>query len=353
MSDALAAAIDTDAVVIGAGPVGLYQVFQLGLLEARAHVIDSLPRAGGQPAQLYPDKPIYDLPGIAACTGQQLTDALLAQIAPFEPVFHFGQEAQTLRRLPDGRWQVATRAVHALGGVTLRARALFIAAGTGAFAPRRLKLSGIQAWEGRQLFYRPPDAADLPAGRALIVGGGEAALACAIALAESGRHTVTLTHRRDAFQADSTAIARWHALRTEGRAQFIAGQPTDFEAEGERLVALHIADHQGAQQRVALDALIVLQGLAPQLGPIADWNLALERKQLAVDTERFATSAPGIFAVGDINTYPGKKKLLVCGFHEAALAAWGALPTLFPGRAEPPLQYTSSSAHLQTLLGLR
>ena len=351
-----AAPTDTDAVVIGAGPVGLYQVFQLGLLQARAHVIDALPHAGGQPAELYPDKPIYDLPGIAACTGQQLTDALLAQIAPLQPAFHFGHEAHTLRRLPDGRWEIGARTLHASGGpgdITLRARALFIAAGVGVFAPKRLKLPGIQALEGRQLFYRTFTAADLPAGRVLIAGDDQAALDCAIALAEAGRHAVTLTHRREHFQADAATVARWRDLQTWGRAQFIAGLPTGFEAEDDRLAALRITDHAGVEQRVALDALLVLQGLSPQLGPIADWGLALERKRLVVDPQRFATSVPGIFAVGDINTYPGKKKLLVCGFHETVLAAWGALPALFPGRPEPPLQYTSSSTHLQTLLGRR
>ncbi|MDR2991491.1 MAG: NAD(P)/FAD-dependent oxidoreductase [Burkholderiaceae bacterium] len=346
--------IDTDAVVIGAGPVGLYQVFQLGLLGAHAHVIDALPRAGGQPAELYPDKPIYDLPGQPACTGQQLTDTLLVQIAPFEPALHFGQEAQALRRLPDGRWEVDTRAIAAPGGLTLRARALFIAAGVGAFAPRPLKLPGIEAWEEQQLFYRPPDdVADLPDGRVLIVGGGQTALTCAITLAESGRHTVTLVHRRESFQADDDALARWRALQTEGRVRFVAGQPAGFDTEGARLTALHIADHAGMEHRVALDAIVVLQGLSPRLGPIADWGLALERKQLIVDPERFSTRAPGIFAVGDINTYPGKKKLLVCGFHEATLAAWGAWPVLFPGQPEPPLLYTSSSTRLQALLGKR
>jgi len=350
------APIDTDAVVIGAGPVGLYQVFQLGLLGARAHVVDALPHAGGQAAELYPDKPIYDLPGLLACTGRQLTDALLAQIAPFQPVLHFGQEAQTLRRLPDGRWEIGTRAIYAPSGpdCTLRARALFIAAGVGAFAPKRLKLPGIQAWEGQQLFYHSPgDAASLPGSRVVLLGGGQAALACAIALAESGRHTVTLVHRRESFQADTGTVARWHTLRAQNRAGFIAGQPTGFDAEARRLTALHITDHEGAQHRVALDAVIALQGLSPQLGPIADWPLALEGKHLAVDPERFATSAPGIFAVGDINTYPGKKKLLVCGFHEATLAAWGAWPVLFPGQPEPPLLYTTSSVHLQSRLGLR
>jgi thioredoxin reductase (NADPH) len=303
---------------------------------------------------LYPGKPIYDLPGLPACTGQQLTAALLAQIAPFQPVFHFGQEAQALRRLPDGRWEIGTHGIATPDQFTLRSRALFIAAGVGAFAPRPLKLPGIQAWQGRQLFYRPPaDAADLPGDRIVIVGGGQAALTCAVTLAGSGRYVVTLVYRREHFQADDAAVARWRALRNQGRVQFIAGQPTGFDAEGERLTALHIADHAGAACRVALDAVIVLQGLAPRLGPIADWGLALERKQLVVDAERFATGEPGIFAVGDINTYPGKKKLLVCGFHEATLAAWGAWPVLFPGRPEPPLLYTSSSAQLQNLLGVR
>jgi thioredoxin reductase (NADPH) len=243
------------------------------------------------------------------------------------------------------------RGIYTARQQALRARALFIAAGVGAFAPRRLKLPGIQAWEGRQLFYRPPG--DAAGNRVLIIGGGQAALDCAVALAESGRHAVTLAHRRENFQADEELLARWRTLRAQERARFVAGQPTGFDAEGERLTALHLTGHDGAQRRVALDAVIVLQGLSPRLGPVADWGLALERKQLAVDPERFATSAPGIFAVGDINTYPGKKKLLVCGFHEATLAAWGAWPALFPGQGEPPLRYTTSSTELQSLLGVR
>jgi thioredoxin reductase (NADPH) len=351
--------IDTDAVVIGAGPVGLYQVFQLGLLGAQAHVIDALPRAGGQPAELYPDKPIYDLPGLIACTGQQLTDALLTQITPFKPQIHFEQEAYGLRQLADGRWEIVTRALYTDKRETLRTRALFIAAGTGAFAPKQLKLPGIEKWEGKQLFYRlplPMDVQDtklLVGKRVLILGGGQAALSCAIDLAQSGCHTVTLAHRRESFQASIDLTKRWQSLRQQGLVQFAAGQPTDFDGQNGRLAALQITAHDGTKQHVEIDTVISLQGLSPRLGPIADWGLALERKRLEVNPQGFVTTAPGIFAVGDINSYPGKRKLLVCGFHEATLAAWAAWPTLFPGQAEPPLTYTTSNTNLQQLLGVK
>lgn len=341
--------IEADAVVIGAGPVGLFQVFELGLLEIKAHVIDALPFPGGQPAELYPDKPIYDIPAIPVCTGQELVNNLLKQIEPVGATFHLGQEVSTLEQQEDGRFFVATSA-----GTQFLTKTLFIAAGVGAFQPRALKLDGIDEFEGRQLFYRvsSPDAF---AGRhVVILGDGDTALEWAATLATPGpskAESVTLIHRRDVFQATATNIARMRELCERQAMRFMVGQPTGFESKDDRLTALQITDPQAQTHSVQLDALLVFLGLSPKLGPIATWGLDIERKQLVVDTEKFSTSVPGIFAVGDINTYPGKKKLILSGFHEATLAAFGAAPFVFPDK-KVMLQYTTTSTQLHRVLGV-
>ena len=339
--------VETDAVIIGAGPVGLFQVFQLGLLEIGAHVIDALPRVGGQPAELYPDKPIYDIPAIPRCSGRELIEALMRQIAPFAPVFHLGRQVHTLQRQPDGRWLLG-----ADGALTLLARVVVIAAGVGVFQPKRLKTPGIDAFERRQLFYSMPETAQLTGQRLLVAGGGDTALDWAIHLAsqEQARPaSVTLLHRRDGFAAAPASVARMHALCAAGRLRFVVGQISGFAQNAGRLSAVQITGPDGQDQPLPLDTLLVFHGLSPRLGPIADWQLALERKQLAVDTEKFQTSQPGVFAVGDINTYPGKQKLILCGFHEATLAAHAAQALIAPNR-DRPLQYSTSDTRLQRLI---
>ncbi len=341
--------IEADAVIIGAGPVGLFQVFELGLLEVRAHVIDALPHVGGQPAELYPDKPIYDIPAIPVCSGQELVDALMKQIAPFAPTFHLGHEVSVVQRQDDGRFLVETAR-----GLRLLAKAVFIAAGVGAFQPRPLKVPGIEAFEDTQLFYRVHEPARLAGRHLLVTGGGDSALDWAIHFATHPEHraaSVVLLHRRDGFQATPAAVARMRALCEAGQMQFMVGQVTGFEEAAGRMTAALVTGPDGVTRRVALDALLAFFGMSPKLGPIARWQLAIERKQLVVDTERFATSEPGIFAVGDINTYPGKKKLILCGFHEATLAAYGALPHIFPGK-DVFFQYTTSSTQLHKVLGV-
>ena len=340
--------IETDAVIIGAGPVGLFQAFQLGLLEISAHVIDALPRAGGQPAELYPDKPIYDIPAIPRCSGRELIDALMRQIAPFAPVFHLGRPVQTLQRQPDGRWLLGA----GNGALTLLARVVIIAAGVGVFQPKRLKTPGIDAFEHRQLFYTMPDAASLAGQRLVVAGGGDTALDWAIHLAtqeQAAPASVTLLHRRDGFTAAPASVARMRALCAAGRLRFVVGQISGIEQNAGRMSAVRITGPDGNDAPLPLDALLVFHGLSPRLGPIADWQLALERKQLAVDTEKFQTSQPGVFAVGDINTYPGKQKLILCGFHEATLAAHAAQALIAPER-ERPLQYSTSDTRLQRLI---
>jgi len=335
--------LETDAVIIGAGPVGLFQVFQLGLLEIKAHVIDSLPHPGGQCVELYPDKPIYDIPAVLMCTGQELADRLLQQIEPFGATFHFNQEVSTVQKQADGRFVLATSK-----GTQLLTKTIFIAAGVGAFQPRALKVDGLERFVD-QVFYRVNRLEDFAGMRLMVVGGDDIALNHAIELAEAGQ-PVTLLHRRDVLQAAPASIAKMRALCAANQMRFIVGQPTGFEEQEGRLSALNITGTDGTTTPEPVDALLVCLGLSPKLGPVAHWGLDLERKQLTVDTEKFSTSEPGIFAVGDINTYPGKKKLILSGFHECVLAAFGAAPLIFPDR-KILLQYTTTSPRLHKLLG--
>jgi len=337
--------IETDAVIVGAGPVGLFQVFELGLLGIHAHVIDALPVAGGQCIELYADKPIYDIPATQVCTGRELVAKLLKQIEPFKPTFHLGQQVDAVERQPDGRFRIGTST-----GTQLLVKTVFIAGGVGSFQPRRLKLDGIAAFEGSQLFYSAPAEDDsLRDQRIVVIGDDDAALECARRLATIAK--VTLMHRRDEFKAAPETIAHVRKLRAEQRLHFIAAQSSGIEQAAGRLTALQVLAADDTTQSLPLDTLLVLTGLSPKLGPIADWGLALERKQVVVDTARFQTSEPGIFAVGDVNTYPGKKKLILCGFHEAALAAFGAAAIVFPDKPIH-LEYTTTSPRLHKALGV-
>ncbi len=342
--------IETDAVIVGAGPVGLFQVFQLGLLEIKAHVIDSLAHPGGQCVELYPDKPIYDIPALSVCTGRELTERLLQQIAPFDASFHLGQEVTTVQPQGDGRFVIETSK-----GMRFLSKALFIAAGVGAFQPRRLKVDGIDEFEGRQLHYGVKDPADFAGQHLVILGDDDAALNTAIHFAQPGLHkaaSITLVHRRDVFQAAPAVVNAMRALCDAQAMQFKVGQITGFTAQDGRMTGAQLTDANAVTHTLPLDALLVYFGLSPKLGPIAHWGLDLERKQLAVDTEKFSTNVPGIFAVGDINTYPGKKKLILSGFHECTLAAYGAAALIFPEKGKIHLQYTTTSPRLHQLLGV-
>lgn len=339
--------IDTDALVIGAGPVGLFQAFQLGLLGLSVQVVDVLPQAGGQCVALYADKPIYDIPGVPVCTGRELTERLLQQCAPFQPGLHFGHEVQSLRPIGDGQFDVGTGT-----GPRFRTRSVFIAAGVGAFTPRRIKIVGLEVHEHRQVFHHPDDLTRFAGQRVVVVGGDEAALQRAAALAELPQGTaVTLLHRRDQFSGEADLLARVARLRADGRIRVVIGQITAAQTQGDRLQAVVVLDAQGSEAPQPLDVLLVCLGLSPRLGPLADWGLELERKLLPVDVASFETSQPGVYAVGDINTYPGKKKLILCGFHEATLAAHAAHDRLRP-LERGPLLYTTSSALLHRRLGL-
>ena len=342
--------IETDALIIGAGPVGLFQVFELGLLGISAHVIDVLPHVGGQCMALYPDKPIYDIPGLPRCTGRELTDRLQTQAKPFAPTFHLRQQVTGVVRMPDQRLQVQTSQPQ-----TFITRSLIIAAGVGAFLPRSLSLEGLSNLEGRQVFHQSDGRPDPTALHPVVVGGDDDALATAILLTQQASKVpaqrVTLLHRRNTLDASQDLQAELHRLQVDGKIDFVLGQVTGLGLQEQHLQSLQIATPEGATHDLPCDALWILLGLSPQLGPIAQWGLAMARKQLSVDTERFATSEPGIFAVGDINTYPGKRKLILSGFHEATLAAYAVAAHLRPGE-KIPFEYTTASPRLHQRLGV-
>ncbi|MES2297611.1 MAG: NAD(P)/FAD-dependent oxidoreductase [Pseudomonadota bacterium] len=338
--------IETDALIIGAGPVGLFQVFELGLLEIKAHIIDSLPAVGGQCVELYPDKPIYDIPAVPVCTGQELTDNLLKQIEPFEPTFHLGQEVTLVARREDGRFNVETSM-----GTRFITKTIFIAAGVGSFQARTIKVDGIEAFENTQLHYRVKDPALFEGKNLIICGGGDSALDWALNFVGKAE-SVVLLHRREDFRAAPASVAKMKALCDAYEMQLIIGQVTGFDEKDGVLTEVKVTGADGVTRRVPLDMLLVFFGLSPKLGPIAEWGLDIERRQLKVmNTEKFETNVPGIFAVGDINTYPGKKKLILSGFHEAALAAFGAAPYIFPDK-KIHMQYTTTSPKLHKILGV-
>ena len=351
----MAPPVKTDALIIGAGPAGLFQVFELGLREISAHVVDAQPFAGGQCVELYGDKPIYDIPALPACTGRELTDRLLEQIKPFATSFHFDQLVSHVARREDGRFDVRTRA-----GLHVDCGAIVLAAGVGAFVPRTLKVAGLDAFEGRQLFHHPERVpAEALAGKQVLVSGAtEQALAFATRLCDAVARRapdaparVTLIHRRDAFDAEDATVAAFRAGCSAGALHFVAGQPTAIEVDGDRLTGLNVLDATGATVSLPLDTVVVLQGLSPKLGPLADWGLALERRQVHVETAKFQTSVPGIFAIGDVIHYPGKQRLILSAFHEATLAAAGVAGHLRPGDGGP-LEYTTSSPRIHKLLGV-
>jgi thioredoxin reductase (NADPH) len=347
--------IETDALIVGAGPVGLFQVFELGLLEVKAHIVDSLAYPGGQCIELYPDKPIYDIPAVPMCTGRELTDNLLKQIEPFGATFHLGQEVTVVEKQACADGSGDRFFVETSKGTRFLAKTLFVAGGVGAFQPRLLKVDGLEKHDGSQLFYRVKNPAQFAGKSLVIVGGGDSALDWALNFVQEGPHraeSVILVHRRDGFQAAPASVARMRELCEAMEMQFIVGQITGIEEDAAgRLTGVKVTGGDAVTRVVPLDVLLVFFGLSPKLGPIAEWGLTLERKQIVVDTEKFETSIPGIFAVGDVNTYPGKKKLILSGFHEAALAAFGAAPYIFPDK-RIHLQYTTTSPKLHKVLGV-
>jgi thioredoxin reductase (NADPH) len=337
--------IVTEVVIIGAGPCGLFQVFELGLLGMTCHLVDSLGAPGGQCTELYPDKPIYDIPALPTCGAQELVDRLLQQIAPFNAPLHLGQEVTSLKRRDDGRFEVET-----ILGTRFDAGAVVIAGGVGSFQPRRIGVPNAERYEGKSIHYRVRDAASYHGQKLAIFGGGDSALDWAIDFANKAA-AVTLVHRRAEFRAAPASVAKMRALAAAGQLRYLEGLAESVIAAGDTLTGINVKGGDGALHAVEADHVFAFFGLHPKLGPIAEWGMELEKKALKVDTEKFQTSVPGIFAVGDINTYPGKKKLILSGFHEAALAAFAIQHHLYPAKKQF-LQYTTTSPVMQKRLGV-
>ncbi len=338
--------INTDVVIVGAGPCGLFQVFELGLLGLKAEVVDSIRQPGGQCTELYPDKPIYDIPAVPVCTGQELTDALLKQIEPFRAGMHLGQEVRVVERRDDDTFFVETSK-----GMQFNAKAIVIAAGVGSFQPRPLRVPDAEAYEGKSLHYRVRDPQLFRGKRLVILGGGDSALDWVLELADTAER-ITLVHRRDEYRAMPDSVAKMKQLVAAGRMDEItSAKAKSLRGEGGQVTSIVIAPKEGDEIEVEADHVLVFFGLAPKLGPIADWGLDINRKTINVDTEKFETSEPGIYAVGDINYYPGKKKLILCGFHEAALAAFAIKQRIEPDK-KVHVQYTTTSPIMHERLGI-
>ena len=336
--------IVTDVVVIGAGPCGLFAAFELGLLDIKCQFIDILDRPGGQCAELYPEKPIYDIPGFPVVTGQELTDNLMKQIAPFQPEFHFGRMVNTLEKQADGTFRLETDADE-----TFIAKVVVIAAGGGSFQPKRPPVDNIEAYEGKSVFYAVRKMEDFRGQDVVIVGGGDSALDWTLNLQPIAR-SLTLVHRRNAFRAAPDSVNKMQKLVADGKISLQIGQIAGLEGEDGQLKRIHFSTDAG-DVSIPATRLLPFFGLTMKLGPVADWGLELNDNVIVVDTEKFETSVPGIFAIGDINYYPGKLKLILSGFHEAALMAQAAKKIISPDE-RVVFQYTTSSTKLQKKLGV-
>ena len=318
----------TDVAVIGAGPVGLFTVFECGMLKMRCHVFDALDMAGGQCAALYPEKPIYDIPGYPRIGAAELIDRLAEQAAPFKPVFHLGCAVETIARTADGGFRLGTAS-----GASVTARAVVIAAGVGAFGPNRPPLADLADFEGKSVFYLVRRREDFRGKRVVIAGGGDSAVDWVLSLAEVAER-VMVVHRRAKFRAAPESAARLQRLADDRRIDLVIPyQLHGIEGTDGQLSHVVVADLAGATRRLAADALLAFFGLAMNLGPIGAWGLALERNHIVVDPASGQTSVPGIFAIGDIATYPNKLKLILTGFAEAAMAAHAIHPLVHPGEA--------------------
>ena len=338
--------INTDVVIVGAGPCGLFQVFELGLLGLNSEVIDSIRQPGGQCTELYPDKPIYDIPGIPVCTGDELTESLMKQIEPFDAGIHLGEEVTVVRQEDDG-FHVETD-----GGKQFAAKAVVIAAGVGSFQPRALRAKGIEDVNEESLQYRVRDPQQYAGKNLAILGGGDSALDWVVELAPIAKH-ITLVHRREEYRAVDATVAAMRALEAAGKVTTIENaKVSELQNEGGALTKMIVGNKSDETFEVEVDQMLVFFGLAPKLGPIADWGLDINRKTINVDTERFETSSPGIYAIGDINHYPGKKKLILCGFHEAALAAFAIKQRMEPDK-KVHVQYTTTSPVMHERLGVK
>ena len=336
---------NTDVVIIGAGPVGLFAVFELGLLDLKTHLIDILDRPGGQCAELYPEKPIYDIPALPVVSGQELTDRLMEQIRPFKPVFHFSQMAASLQKQEDGSWRVTTDT-----GTVIDAKVVVIAAGGGSFVPKKPSIPGIDAYEGQSVFYAVRKMEQFWGKHLVIAGGGDSALDWTLNLQPLAAR-ITLVHRRDDFRAAPDSIKKMRTLVAENKMAIEIASITGLSGTNGQLQSVSLQSKERGDYAVEADCLLAFYGLTMKLGPIGDFGLNLHENLVPVDTEKFETATPGIFAIGDINHYPGKLKLILSGFHEAALMAQQAFRYVYPER-KLRFQYTTSSSDLQSKLGV-
>ncbi|WP_281683955.1 NAD(P)/FAD-dependent oxidoreductase [Thalassobaculum salexigens] len=335
----------TDVTIIGAGPCGLFAVFELGLLDLKCHLVDILDRPGGQCAELYPEKPIYDIPAVPVCTGQELTDRLMEQVAPFSPVFHLSQMAEKLEKLEDGTWRLTTDT-----GTVIDSKVIVIAAGGGSFVPKKPPIPGIDAYEGSSVFYAVRKMEQFRGKKLIVAGGGDSALDWVLNL-QPLAESVTLVHRRDEFRAAPDSVNKMRALVAEKKMTLEIAQISGLEGENGQLTGVVFKDKERGEWSVPCDMLLPFYGLTMKLGPVAEFGLNLEQNLIPVDTEKFETSTSGIFAIGDINTYPGKLKLILSGFHEAALMSQAAVRIVHPDK-KIRFQYTTSSTDLQQKLGV-
>jgi thioredoxin reductase (NADPH) len=337
--------VETDVVIIGAGPVGLFAVFELGLLDIKCALVDILDKPGGQCAELYPEKPIYDIPGYPLITGQGLVDKLVEQIAPFKPTYHLGQMVEGLSRDADGCFRLTTDA-----GTTFLAKVVVIAAGGGSFQPKRPPVPGIEEYEGTSVHYAVRRMEDFRGHDVLVVGGGDSALDWTLNLQPIAK-SLTLLHRRDEFRAAPDSVRKMRELVEAGKVKLAFGQMSGLKGEAKQVSHAIVKDKSGEEVHHGVTRILPFFGLTMKLGPVANWGLNLTENLIKVDTATFETSEKGIFAIGDINTYPGKLKLILCGFHEAALMAQAAVHIVAPEK-KVVFQYTTSSSNLQKKLGV-
>ena len=343
-----ASPIQTDCLIVGAGPVGLFAVFELGLLDIRTHLVDILGKPGGQCSELYPEKPIYDIPGFPIVTGQALVDNLMQQIAPFHPTFHHGEMVASLESI--GTPEAPLFRVTTDGDTVFEAKTVVIAAGGGSFQPKKPPIENIDAYEGTSVFYAVRKMEQFRGKKVLIVGGGDSALDWTLNL-QPVAERVTLMHRRDDFRAAPHSVAAMRELVASGKMDLRIGQVTGLVGTAPQLQSVNCKGNDGDAFVVDADTLLPFFGLTMKLGPIAEWGLNLHENLVPADTEKFETNVPGIFAIGDINTYPGKLKLILSGFHEAALAAQRVHRYVYPEK-RLVFQYTTSSTNLQKKLGV-
>jgi len=338
------APIQTDVIIVGAGPIGLFAVFELGLYDMKCHLIDILDRVGGQCAELYPEKPIYDIPAVPVCTGTELIDKLMEQTKPFNPTFHLGQMAEKMEKTPEGKWRVTTDR-----GTVLEAPVVVLAAGGGSFVPKKMPIKGIESYENESVFYAVRKMEAFRGKNIVISGGGDSALDWAINL-QPVAAKVTLVHRRDEFRAAPDSVGKMRALVSEGLMDLKIANLTAVTGEGKQIASVTLKEEGKDPYEQPCDALLAFYGLTMKLGPVAQFGVTFENELVPVDTSTFETNLPAVFAIGDINVYPGKMKLILSGFHEAALMAKKAFTYVHPDRRYR-FQYTTSSSNLHKQLG--